>query len=258
MPVRSAARQPSRSQTRPATDSQRPSGPASSGSGRAGKKLRVRPKPESGSAETDTLAPLVVLAQGGDSLSRNELFSRLRPAVRQWARVEVGEGRAEDLCQEVLFRAHRKLNSLEAPGAIRKWLRVMTRRLGYNLLKRERPERRWWASATNDRSLDIFDLIPGRENDPAQEILDEADRRACLELIWQVVEGLDSRQRILAKLYYGEGRPISAIARALGTVGRPLPQGTVKTLLNRLRINLRAGVREIGEPQTSAPRPLEA
>ncbi len=210
------------------------------------------------SAGTDNLALIVVLAQKGDIHARNDLFTRLRPAVRSWARVEVGEGRADDLCQEVLCRAHRKLDSLEEPGAIRKWLRVMTRRLGYNLLKRERPERRWWASASNDRSLDIFDLIPGRENDPAQELVDETERKACLEEVWRVVEELDLRQRILAKLYYGEGWTISAIARKMSNDENPLPIGTVKTLLNRLRMNVRAGLQKRSSKKSAELEILEA
>jgi len=224
----------------------------------AASRKRRKTKAKSGPVQQDNLAPLVVLAQSGDIQARNELFAQLRPAVRLWARVEVGEGRADDLCQEVMMRAHRKLKSLDAPEAIRKWLRVMTRRLGYNLLKRERPERRWWASATNDRALDIFDLIPGRENDPAQEILDDEDRKACLDEIWRVVERLNFKQRILAKLYYGEGRSVSAIARALGEPGCPIPLGTVKTLLNRLRINIRAAVGNDGIAEAQAPDSLEA
>jgi RNA polymerase sigma factor (sigma-70 family) len=189
---------------------------------------------------------LVKRAQQGDRQACEDLFTRCDGNVRRWARAEVGEDRADDLRQEVLMRAHRKLKSLDVPEAFLGWLRVMTRRLAYNLLKRERPERRWWTSAANDRSLDIFELIPGRESDPALEYLEEADRQACLEIIWQVVARMEPRQRLLAELYYREGRSIAQIAHRLGTRRKPLPEGTVKTHLNRLRKTIRKEVLGLG------------
>lgn len=199
-----------------------------------------------GTSPFGLLGGLVERAQKGDHQAREDLFSQCDANVRRWARAEVGEDRADDLRQEVLMRAHRKLKSLEVPEAFLGWLRVMTRRLAYNLLKRERPERRWWASAANDRSLDIFELIPGRESDPALEYLEEADRQACLEIIWQVVSRLEPRQRLLAELYYREGRSITQIAHRLGTQRKPLPEGTVKTHLNRLRKIIRKEVLGLG------------
>jgi len=206
----------------------------------------------------EDLTPLVRRALAGDLEARNELFARSDGNVWRWSRSEVGAHRADDLRQEVLLRAHRKLNGLEVPEAYLGWLRIMTRRLAYNLLKKERPERRWWTSATSERSFDIFELIPGRETDPAMDFLNESDRKACLEIIWKVVETLEPAQRNLADLYYRQGKSVTQIAITLGSARKPKPQGTVKTLLNRLRKAIRRGVVEMAGSTTLPHEPMQA
>ncbi len=210
------------------------------------KTARLPSMPSSALLETTnpetTLPGLVVLAKAGNQQARNELFARSADAVESWARQDVGPARSEDLSQEVLLRAHRKLDSLMVPEAFLGWLRVMTRRMAYNLLKKERPERRWWVTTAAVRSLEIFELLPGREKDPGLEFFEESDRRVCLELIWRVVGTLEPRQQMLADYYYRQGRTVEQISRAMGLPGQPLPMGTVKTSLSRLRKAIRRGV----------------
>ncbi|RLS84489.1 MAG: hypothetical protein DWI07_02390, partial [Planctomycetota bacterium] len=74
----------------------------------------------------EDLTPLVRRALAGDLEARNELFARSDGNVWRWSRSEVGAHRADDLRQEVLLRAHRKLNGLEVPEAYLGWLRIMT------------------------------------------------------------------------------------------------------------------------------------
>jgi DNA-directed RNA polymerase specialized sigma24 family protein len=90
------------------------------------------------------------------------------------------------------------------------------------------------------------------------DFLNESDRKACLEIIWKVVETLEPAQRNLADLYYRQGKSVTQIAITLGSARKPKPQGTVKTLLNRLRKAIRRGVVEMDGATTLPHEPMQA
>ena len=78
------------------------------------------------------------------------------------------------------------------------------------------------------------------------EISEARTMRAMAPGAMSVVARMEPRQRLLAELYYREGRSIAQIAHRLGTRRKPLPEGTVKTHLNRLRKTIRKEVLGLG------------
>lgn len=185
------------------------------------------------------LGALAERSLSGDRESRNRLFEHSAPIVRTWTRNLVGEDRAMDLCQEVLLRAHRKLDSLKSPDAFLGWMRVMTKRMACNLLRKERPQRRWWALVSLETSNRVWERLPGREVEPGTDIGNAEEREKRLEAVWRGIHSLEPGLRRVAELYYRDGRSVGQISRLIGKrMGRQLkqvPTGTVKTMLARIR-----------------------
>lgn len=208
-------------------------------------------RPPAGSSLARMLGPLVERSQSGDRDSRNQLFEQSAPLVRSWTRHLVGEERAPDLCQEVLLRAHRKLNSLKAPDAFLGWMRVMTQRMACNLLRKERPERRWWTLMPRESSREFWELIPGREAEPGAQIDLAEEREIRLQAVWAGIHSLETGLRRVAELYYRDGRSVSQICQLMGKRNKRVPPGTVKTMLARIRHSVRNQV----EGRKEFPKP---
>jgi len=72
-------------------------------------------------APHETTAVLIARARAGDTLAGQRLFARLLPALRRWARYRfpstLRDARdTEDLVQDVLLRAFRRIDSFENRG----------------------------------------------------------------------------------------------------------------------------------------------
>jgi RNA polymerase sigma-70 factor (ECF subfamily) len=127
-------------------------------------------------------------------------------------------GRAEDLAQEALSRAHAqwtKISSYERPGT---WVRRVALNLASNQMRRGRREER------------ALRRVPpaGTAELPASDLR-----------LWALVRELPDQQRHAVALHYVEDRSVADVAEIL-----EISEGTVKTHLSRARAALAARLAE--------------
>jgi len=158
-----------------------------------------------------------------DAALEREFESRLLESSTLAFRVAYGVLRhrqdAEDVAQEAFVKAYRSFSQLRDRERFRAWLVRMTWRLA---IDRQRGDRRRLAreTATPDTaSTDTSDEVIARE-------------RAAL--LWNAIDSLPDKLRIVIVLAGIEGHDTSEVARLLG-----VPQGTVKSRLFLARQRLK-------------------
>ncbi len=146
---------------------------------------------------------------------------------------------AEDLSQECFLRVFRKLDQFRFDCALSSWIGRIAFSLGSRHLERR--------SLPIERG-GVFE--DGEAFDPLDHIADQADVESELaeaELhahALRLIEALPPLQRTVLSLYHAEELGIAEIARITER-----PEGTIKNLLFRIRLRLRAALKEaIGEP----------
>jgi RNA polymerase sigma-70 factor, ECF subfamily len=143
----------------------------------------------------------------------DEFFAAEYPRLVPMLHALTGDpGRAEDLAQDALVRAHReweRIRGYEMPGA---WVRRVALNLATNAARRSRRE---------DRALRRVPAASTHEL-PADD-----------EELWACVRLLPEQQRWAVVLHYVEDLPIADVARVL-----EVTEGTVKTHLSRARATL--------------------
>ena len=165
---------------------------------------------------------LVERAMAGDRDAFTELgrgqIDRLYAIARLILR---DDDRAHDATQEALIGAWRDLAGLRDPDKFEAWIR----RLLVNACYREaRKEKRRTLAENQVRSIDI------ESADPAHAIADRDE-------LARVFVTLEPGQRALIVLHYYLGLPMHETAQALS-----LPVGTVKSRLNRTKMQMRASL----------------
>lgn len=141
---------------------------------------------------------------------------------------------AEDLTQDVFFKIFKSLHTFDRRANFQTWLISVSRNLCIDHYRSVRKERE-----TIDRDVDAGDLTPvAREAGPYKE-LEYSDQRALLRRALQELP-LSLRSAVMLRdikeLSYQE------IADRLG-----LPEGTVKSRINRGRLELARQIRRIQE-----------
>lgn len=167
---------------------------------------------------------LMHAAQGGDGDAFGELYVLYRQQLLRQAGHMVGYEHAEDVVQDVFFRALRSLPRWSdvgrPPGA---WLSVICRNVAYDRAKSgawrfERP-----CGEHPDWEQPLFSQQP---DDPAEVTQREyAARRAR-----DAVEYLTVEQQEVVRLFYGNGLSGEEVARLTGR-----KVGAVKALLYRAK-----------------------
>ena len=105
---------------------------------------------------TETVAQLVIRAQGGDRDAMGELFNRYRQHVFAIALRRLGdENEAQELCQEVFLQAIQKLDQLRDPECFAGWLRSIAQRMAINRALRRPP-----SVATEPQTLEATCVDP--------------------------------------------------------------------------------------------------
>jgi RNA polymerase sigma-70 factor (ECF subfamily) len=156
-----------------------------------------------------------------------EFEDRLRESATLAFRVAYGVLRhrqdAEDVAQEAFAKAYRSFNQLRDRDRFRAWLMRMTWRLAID---------RWRA----DRRRSVREQAVASTDTPTTE--DVAVLRERAELLWQAIDSLPEKLRIVVVLGAIEGHDIRAMARLLD-----LPEGTVKSRLYLARKGLAENLR---------------
>jgi RNA polymerase sigma-70 factor (ECF subfamily) len=141
---------------------------------------------------------------------------------------------AEDVAQEAFAKAYRSFKQLRDRTRFRAWLVRMTWRMA---LDRQRANRRRLARELPEQGEVGLQTRPdiGIQTHPPREATDDiVVARERAELLWQAIEGLPEKLRLVVILAGIEGHDMHEVAALLD-----VPEGTVKSRLFLARKQLR-------------------
>jgi len=152
----------------------------------------------------------VLRAQCGDREALELLLRAVQPQLRRYLQRLVGAASADDVLQEVLILASRKLKWLEVPEAFHPWVYRVASRVAFRHLKKEKR----WSEQVRDEV--VLDDIPAAESAVPRELLPELLQS----------DALSAASRAVLVLHFQEEMSLPEIAAIL-----EIPLGTVKSRL---------------------------
>lgn len=167
---------------------------------------------------------LVRAAQRGDAAALSQLLERVRPRVYRWALIQTAAADdAEDLVQEALMRAARKLGAFAFDARFTTWLHAIVRTTAAD---GRRTRRR------RDRLLrqNSADPAPARQPEPSSGLMD---------VVRESLHGLTARQREIFDLVDLQGHTPAEAAGLLG-----MNATTLRVHLLRARRQMRLRIME--------------
>lgn len=172
---------------------------------------------------------LVRRAQGGEIAAFEALYLRHAESLLRTIQAVVQERTAaEDILQESFVRAYRYLDRVDmGVESIAPWLHRIALNLAYNRAARQRP------------SLPGVDFMANLLASPRQDPDRQAEHAEMLNAVWEGIQRLDDKYRIVVVLYYLQELSLGEIANLLD-----LPAGTVKSRLHQARHLLREALRD--------------
>lgn len=191
--------------------------------------------PDPSPAPLEAIDPLIASCLGGDQTAWEEIVRQHRRKVFNIAYKFTGRhDEAEDLTQDIFLKVFKSLHTFDRRANFQTWLVSVSRNLCIDHYRSVRKERE-----TIDRDVDAGALTPSAPGQNAFQALEQADRvellrKAMAELAPSLREAVVKRD--LQELSYQE------IADQLN-----LPEGTVKSRINRGRTELARQVQRIRE-----------
>jgi RNA polymerase sigma-70 factor (ECF subfamily) len=143
---------------------------------------------------------------------------------------------AEDLTQEALLRAHKKLATLQDPGKLTSWLYRIATNICRDRFRqashRNRPES---LDAQGDRGLESGEAKDAVDTGPRlDKVMEQKEMSSCVQ---DYLAGLSDSYRAVILLHDAEGLTNPEIAEMLG-----VSLATIKIRLHRAREKLRAAL----------------
>jgi RNA polymerase sigma-70 factor (ECF subfamily) len=187
-------------------------------------------------------AKLVAQAQAGSKEAFNELVRRYRPRICALALHLTGDlGEAEDIAQEVFFKAYRKLDSFEGRSEFFTWVYRMAVNRSLNA-RRDRSRRR--ETPMDDPRVDrAVDIDAG--GDPARA----AELRQIYRRLVRALDALAPEMRTSVVLVVLQG-----LSQAEAAVVQSCSPGTVAWRIHEARQRLRRAL-ELPPPPRKAAAP---
>src|SRR5947208_11951283 len=148
---------------------------------------------------------------------------------------------AEDLTQDIFLKIFKALNTFDRRANFQTWIISISRNLCIDHYRSVRKERQ-----TIAREVDTTDLQPASRERTPYALAEHRDLRAQLK---QALETLPSTLRTAVVLRDLQELSYQEIADQLG-----LPEGTVKSRINRARIELAHQLKRLQEYQPFRPR----
>jgi RNA polymerase sigma-70 factor (ECF subfamily) len=199
------------------------------------------PAPSHG--QSAEIEELIQRCLGGDEAAWSAIVQQYRRKVFNVAYKFVGRHEeAEDLAQEVFLKVYKSLATFDRRANFQTWLISVSRNLCIDHYRRVHHERQ-----TIDRRVDANELSPVSHEPDAVARLEQQDRVALLrEALAALAEPLRTAVllRDIQELSYQE------IAERLG-----LPEGTVKSRINRGRTELARQIRRLTAADEPSPGP---
>src|SRR5688572_13560832 len=148
---------------------------------------------------------------------------------------------AEDLTQDVFLKLYKSLDTFDRRANFQTWLVSVSRNLCIDHYRSVRKERE-----VVNRDVDPADLTPQAPERSAQAELEQRDR---VRLLRQALDGLPPSLRTAVMLRDIQELSYHDIAQRLA-----LPEGTVKSRINRGRTELARQYRRLRDQQDAIPR----
>lgn len=158
--------------------------------------------------------PRPPLAAVAPPLTFDALFSQHAQFVAQVALRVIGrDDEVDDVVQEVFLCALRDLGKLQNPAAVRGWLKTITVRKAYRLLRRRRL-RAWFGLDDRAASGSAGCRGPTLEELPAPGCSPE--ERATLLRVYRLLDQLPAAERLAWTLRYLDGEQVESVAALCG------------------------------------------
>lgn len=171
-------------------------------------------------------APAAPVDHGSGALDFTELYEAYFDFVwRSVRRLGVADALLDDAVQDVFVVVHRRLADFEGRSAVKSWIFGIARRVASDYRRR--------ASRKDRGKVSADGLADSRTLDPAQRV----QRSEAVELLYQMLEGLDEVKREVFVLAELEEMTVPEIAEAIET--------NVNTVYSRLRAARQAFERQV-------------
>jgi RNA polymerase sigma-70 factor (ECF subfamily) len=183
---------------------------------------------------SDTIEALIQRCLAGDQLAWEAIVRHYRRKVFNVAYKFVGRhDEAEDLTQDIFLKVFKSLDTFDRRANFQTWLISVSRNLCIDHYRSVRKERE-----TIDRDVDSAEVAPPSIGIPSQ--LAALEQRDRVELLRQAMAALPATLRTAVLMRDIQECSYHEIARAL-----KLPEGTVKSRINRGRSELARQIRKL-------------
>jgi len=183
--------------------------------------------------ETDDIDALIRRCLGGDQLAWEAIVRQYRRKVFNVAYKFVGKhDEAEDLTQDIFLKIFKSLDTFDRRANFQTWLISVSRNLCIDHYRSVRKERE-----TIDRDVDTADLSAAAPGPTQIAALEQRDR---VELLREALGSLPKTLRTAVLMRDLQELSYHEIARELR-----LPEGTVKSRINRGRSELARQIRKL-------------
>jgi RNA polymerase sigma-70 factor (ECF subfamily) len=174
--------------------------------------LGLRPQDDRRGEQPASEAAQILAAQNGDSAAFGPLIERYQgPLLRYLCRLVRRPDVGQDLCQETLLRAWRKLGDFDVQRPLGPWLYRIATNLALNFLQRTG----WRYLPLPGRAGEVV-LEPEPDiEDHAQSVEELLLRGEAIEAVQQALAELEPMHRAPLLLYYGEELSCRELADAL-------------------------------------------
>jgi RNA polymerase sigma factor (sigma-70 family) len=194
------------------------------------------------SAQPRDVDALIERCLDGDQAAWEEIVRLHRRKVFNIAYKFVGRhDQAEDLTQEVFLKLYKSLDTFDRRANFQTWLISVSRNLCIDHYRSVRKERE-----VVNREIDPAELTPPSNERSAQSVLEQRDR---VHLLRRALDKLPPALRTAVLLRDIQELSYQEIAQRLA-----LPEGTVKSRINRGRTELARQFRRLREQQDAIPR----
>jgi RNA polymerase sigma-70 factor (ECF subfamily) len=197
-------------------------------------------QPPESPESSETIESLIQRCLAGDQLAWETIVRQYRRKVFNVAYKFVGRHEeAEDLTQDIFLKVFKSLDTFDRRANFQTWLISVSRNLCIDHYRSVRKERE-----TIDREVDSADVASPSAGPPSQiAALEQRDR---VELLREAMAALPATLRTAVLMRDIQECSYHEIARTL-----KLPEGTVKSRINRGRTELARQIRKLRGEQFS-------
>ena len=203
---------------------------------------RIPANPDFTSAQSQASDEIIERCLSGDQAAWEIIVRLYRRKVFNIAYKFVGRyDQAEDLTQDVFLKLYKSLDTFDRRANFQTWLISVSRNLCIDHYRSVRKERE-----TINRDVDPSELSPVSSDTPADRRIEQRDR---VVLLRQALDSLAPTLRTAVMLRDIQELTYQEIADKLR-----LPEGTVKSRINRGRTELARQIQKLRDRQDAIPR----